>query len=52
MLKLELAPLAFGQHPGLLPNLPLLQIEVHENGDLRSENVRVERLEDVIHRPH
>src|SRR5262249_32811676 len=36
---------------GLSPELLVLLVELDEDGDLRAEHVRVERLEDVIDRP-
>src|SRR4051794_18971360 len=52
MFELQLALLALTQQISLPLNLVLLEVQVDEHGDLRSENVGVEGLEHVVDRAH
>jgi hypothetical protein len=49
--ELHLAPLALPQQLALPPELLGGHVEVHEDGDLGAEDVGVEGLEHVVHRP-
>ena len=50
MLELELANLARAQQHLLLRELLLLEIQIDEDADLRAQDVRLERLRQVVHR--
>src|SRR6202521_2623915 len=52
MLQLPLALLALAQQVALPLDLALLEIEIHEHRDLRSQYVGIERLEHVVHGAH
>src|SRR5206468_3011161 len=45
---LELCELLLVQEVGLLPELPVLRPELDEDRDLRAQDARVYRLEDVV----